>query len=101
MTERGATALALVRLARPDVAIVARTVGRSDGFTVVRGLRALAPACAVIVLGIRADAATMAQARAAGAAAFVTMGRAPEALVATHRAVARSGRVAPGAGQAL
>jgi two-component system nitrate/nitrite response regulator NarL len=79
-------ALSLAQALAPDVAIVDADMRGADGETLVRGLRAVAPATAVIILTLRGDVDTRARAQAAGVQAYLEKCRgAPDLLQAIRR----------------
>ena len=89
--ESGEKALALAAHLQPDVILMDIELPLMDGITTTAKLRAVAPACAVVILSLYDDARMRAQAQAAGAVAFVGKQEPGEKLLTTiRRAVARS-----------
>lgn len=87
----GQDAVALAQALQPDVVVMDITMPGLDGLRATSELAASCPCCAVVILSLRDDAATQAQAYAAGAAAFVSKRESPEALVWAIRAVCPGG----------
>jgi DNA-binding NarL/FixJ family response regulator len=90
-TSNGHSALALAQVLRPNVIIMDITMPEMDGLSAMVELAQSCPQCAVVILSLRDDAATQAQAYAAGAAAFVSKHESPEALVQAIRGARRQG----------
>jgi pilus assembly protein CpaE len=96
-------AVSLARALRPDVVLIDVDMPGMSGIAATERLRAAAPWSAVVIFTLRDDAATQAQARAAGAAAFVAKHQTEETLLAairgvaaTHRKQGRHNRASPG-----
>jgi DNA-binding NarL/FixJ family response regulator len=87
-------AILLARALRPDVVVMDVEMPETSGKEAIEGLRAAAPASAVVVFTLRDDAATQEQPRAAGAA-FVAKHRTEEALLAPLRGAAAHGERGP------
>jgi DNA-binding NarL/FixJ family response regulator len=81
-------ALTLAQTLGPDVIVVDIGTQGADGVDVVRRLRAVSPTAAVVVLTLRGDEDTRAQARQAGAQAFLEKhGGAADLIPTIHRLV--------------
>lgn len=87
----GQEAIALAQALQPDVVVMDITMPGMDGLRATGELASSCPCCAVVILSLRDDAATQAQAYAAGAAAFVSKRESPEALVQAIRRVCGQG----------
>ena len=70
-TGKTGEALYLAQALAPDVIVVDIAMRGAEGVTLVKHLRAVAPAAAVLVLTLRGDEDTRASAREAGAHAFL------------------------------
>lgn len=86
----GAEALYQAGALRPDVAVMDVRMPGVDGIQATRILRELHPQCRVVILTLHDDAATRAQALAAGAAAFVAKHEPGDRLVKAIRQAAAS-----------
>lgn len=84
----GLAAIVLAEALQPNVALIDVELPRMDGIAVAERLRAISPHAAVIMLTIHDDAATQEDARAAGAAAFVSKRAMPDELLAAIRQTA-------------
>jgi DNA-binding NarL/FixJ family response regulator len=85
-------ALALAQALEPDVIVVDIGMRRANGVDTIKRLRAAAPAAAEVVLTLRGDEDTRAQAQEAGAQAFIEkVGRA-DALLQVIRGLAQQSR---------
>jgi DNA-binding NarL/FixJ family response regulator len=83
----GERALTQTGALRPDVVVMDVEMPALDGIAATERLRAESPGTAVVILSIHDDAATRAQAHAAGAKAFVSKHESPGVLLeAIHRA---------------
>jgi DNA-binding NarL/FixJ family response regulator len=87
----GRDAIALAQALQPDVVVMDVTMPGMDGLRATGELASSCPCCAVVILSLRDDAATQAQAYAAGAAAFVSKRESPDALVRAIRGVCAQG----------
>ncbi len=67
----GEEALALVQQLQPDVVLMDVKMPGMDGITATRGVQAIRPQSAIVLLSLYDDARLKAEAQAAGAAAFV------------------------------
>lgn len=67
----GASAVTLAEELQPDIVVMDVEMPHVDGIAATAALRTCAHPCAVVLLSIHDDAATQAQATAAGATAFV------------------------------
>lgn len=93
----GPEALCLAQALAPDVVIMGVELPLMDGIETTRQLHILAPETAVVILSIRDDRETKAQARAAGAAAFVEKHGGVALLLDAIRHLAGWEKRAPGA----
>lgn len=84
-------AIPLARALSPDVILMDVEMPGIGGAAVAEGLRSASPRSAVVVFTLRDDAATRAETRAAGAAAFVAKHQAEETLLAAIRGAAACG----------
>jgi DNA-binding NarL/FixJ family response regulator len=87
-----ASALDLVATERPDVLLLDLTFPEGDALPLVRTLRARHPQLRIVVLTMHADAETVRQALAAGAAGYLVKGAQSRELIEAIRAVARGER---------
>jgi DNA-binding NarL/FixJ family response regulator len=81
----GEAALRLAQTVRPNVVLMDLQMSGMGGIAATKALRAIAPDTAVIILTIHDDVATKADARAAGAAAFISKRGIPDELLAVIR----------------
>jgi DNA-binding NarL/FixJ family response regulator len=86
-------ALAALREAAPDVAIVDIGLPGEDGFALIRTIHAGWPALPVLLMSGREDVAVRVRARGAGAAGFIAKSTAPEVVIAMLETVLRGGQV--------
>jgi DNA-binding NarL/FixJ family response regulator len=86
----GGEALSLVQSLVPDVFILGAVTLDPEGIATTGQVRRLAPHTAVVMLSLRGDSATRAQARQAGAAAFVEKRAGAEDLLVEIRRTAGS-----------
>lgn len=84
-----AEALLLARALSPDVVLMDLSQAPMQGIAATTALRAAVPQSAIVVLGLRDDAARRAQAHAAGAYAFVGKQEGVKALL---RAIREAGK---------
>jgi pilus assembly protein CpaE len=84
----GHGAVAAVQAVRPDVVLMDIELPGQDGIRATAELTATAPESAVVMVSMRDDPATRAEARAAGAAAFVGKHEIDFALTRAIRSVA-------------
>jgi len=84
----GPETLCLAQALAPDVVIMGIELPLMDGIEATRQLHILAPETAVVILSIRDDRETKAQAQAAGAAAFVEKHGGVALLLAAIRRIA-------------
>lgn len=87
----GRDAIALAQALQPDIVVMDITMPGMDGLQATSELASSCPGCAVVILSLRDDAATQAQAYAAGAVAFVSKRESPEALVQAIRGACSCG----------
>jgi DNA-binding NarL/FixJ family response regulator len=87
----GATALAIIRDSRPDVAVLDISMPSLNGLLLTRRLTAELPSVGVLVLTLHEDHAFVKQAFDAGARGYVLKRSAAEYLVQAIRAVAVGG----------
>jgi len=85
----GVEALELTQSLTPDVVVMDVEMPEMDGITATERLREMSPHVTVVMLSLHGDAATRAQAYAAGAAAFVEKQGAVEILLAEIRRAAQ------------
>ena len=78
---------------RPDVAVVDLRLPDGDGAALVRDLRVIAPACALLVVTMTNTEAGVRAALAAGAQGYLLKDAAPEVLLAAIVTVSAGGRV--------
>ena len=83
----GVEAIELTQQLGPDVVVMDVEMPEMDGITATRHLHEVAPLVSVVMLSIHGDTATRAQAREAGAAAFVEKQSSIEVLLAEIRRV--------------
>lgn len=83
-----AGAIAGIRTTRPDVVLMDIELPGRDGIGITAELAEVTPETAVVIVSMRDDAATRAQARAAGAAGFVGKHEIDFALTRAIRAAA-------------
>jgi CheY-like chemotaxis protein len=89
-TGKAEEALYLAQALAPDVIVVDIAMRGAEGMTLVRRLRAAAPAPALVVLTLRGDEDTRAQAQEAGVQAFLEKcGGAPDLLQAIRQIAPR------------
>jgi DNA-binding NarL/FixJ family response regulator len=88
----GHLAIAGVRAVRPDVVLMDIELPGQDGIRATAELAATSPGTAVVMVSMRDDPATRAEARAAGAAAFVGKHEIDFALTRAIRAAAGGAR---------
>ncbi len=88
-----ATAAKLAVLDRPDTAIVDLGLPDGDGVGLIRLLRRSVPDCAVVVLTMTQDDATVQACLEAGAAGYLLKESAPDALLPALRTVRDGGMV--------
>ena len=81
----GAEALCKADACHPDVAVMDVRMPVMDGIAATRALHDREPHCRVVILTLHDDAATRAQALAAGAAAFVAKHEPTDKLLAAIR----------------
>ena len=84
----GASALALVEQAHPDVVIMDITMPGMDGMQATRQLKAILPECNVLALTVHEDKQYLFEMLAAGASGYLTKQVATEELVEAIRCVA-------------
>ena len=84
----GEEALRLARALRPDVVLMDVRMAGMDGIEATAALRTVAPESSIVILSLYDDARTRAQAKEAGAAAFVAKHRKKEELLAAVRQAA-------------
>jgi two-component system nitrate/nitrite response regulator NarL len=85
-TGKAGEALYLAQALAPDVIVVDSGMHGAEGVTLVKGLRAAAPAAAVVVLTLNGDQDTRARVQEAGAQAFLEKcGGAADLLQAIRR----------------
>ena len=84
----GTDALALARTLRPDVVLMDVAMPGMDGLATTAAFRANRPDSAVVMLSLHDDDATRAQAKAAGACAFVGKHEAADTLLTVIRRAA-------------
>lgn len=87
-----ADARRLATLDAPTLAIVDLGLPDGDGVDLVRGLRTIAPACAIVVMTMTNDPGTVRAAVTAGARGYVLKDTDPETLLAAVRTVRAGGR---------
>jgi DNA-binding NarL/FixJ family response regulator len=85
----GRDALSLVVQLAPDVVLMDVAMPDLDGIAATAALHTRCPHSAVVILSIADDPQTQAQARAAGAVAFVEKSGATETLLSAIRSAAR------------
>lgn len=90
----GDSALEVVVQARPDIVLMDISMPGADGIEVTRQFRRRCPGTAVVILTMFADEATVKEAFAAGAAAYLTKDCSASEIVATVHQVAEGGEVA-------
>ncbi len=88
-----ADALKLAVLERPDAAVVDLGLPDGDGVSLIRRLRHAVPGCAVLVLTMTQDDATVQACLAAGATGYLLKESAPDALLPALRTVLDGGLV--------
>ncbi len=71
-TGDGLAALSQASILRPDVVVMGIDSIGMDGTGLIKAMRAVSPASAVVILSLRDDAVTRRQMEGAGAAAFVS-----------------------------
>lgn len=86
-------AVRLAVLERPDVAIVDLGLPDGDGVGLIRRVRNAVPGCAVLVLTMTRDDATVQSCLGAGAAGYLLKESAPDALLPALRTVLDGGLV--------
>ncbi len=86
----GQAGIELVQELRPDVVLMDVVMPHLDGIAAASALCALAPETAVVILTLHGDAATRAQALAAGAVALIEKGQGDPQLLDAIRRAARS-----------
>lgn len=91
----GAEVVAAARASTPDVAVLDVTMGRVDGLSATRHLRAELPGVRVVVLTAATGAGVVADARRSGASGLVVKGSAPSDLPDHLRRVVAGGQVWP------
>ena len=84
----GEAALALVGGLCPDVVVMDVEMPYLDGIATTRALLLVCPSTEVVILSLHDDEITQAQAKKAGAAAFVAKSMPSETLLTTIRQVA-------------
>jgi two-component system, NarL family, response regulator NreC len=84
----GATALALVLQAQPDVVVMDITMPEMDGMEATRRLKAILPECNVLALTIHEDKQYLFEMLASGASGYLSKQVAAEELVEAIRCVA-------------
>jgi DNA-binding NarL/FixJ family response regulator len=94
----GEAALATVEAEAPDVVVMDVEMPGMGGVAATSRLRTCAPATAVVMLSLYDDAATRAQARSAGACAFVAKHQMDRDLLDAIRQAARDRRPATNTG---
>lgn len=88
-----AEAAKLAVLERPDTAVVDLGLPDGDGVSLIRVLRRSVPGCAVVVLTMTQDDATVQACLEAGAAGYLLKESAPDALLPALRTVRDGGMV--------
>lgn len=91
----GKTALALVQILHPDVVLMDVAMPEMDGIAATAALRALEPLVSVVIHTVHDDAATRAQALAAGAVTVVAKRRCGDDLAPAIRKAAGERANAP------
>ena len=76
----GEQAIVQAQRLHPDVIVMDARMPNMDGIEATEALRRLEPHCCVVILSLHDDNATRAQARAAGAVAFVAKHETPSKL---------------------
>ncbi|MFT4295365.1 MAG: response regulator transcription factor [Micropruina sp.] len=88
-----AEALRLTVLERPGTAVVDLGLPDGDGVSLIRGIRRAVPECAVVVLTMTQDDATVHASLEAGASGYLLKESAPDALLPALRTVRDGGMV--------
>lgn len=88
-----ADALRIAVLEKPDAAVVDLGLPDGDGVSLIRRLRHAVPGCAVLVLTMTQDDATVQACLAAGATGYLLKESAPDALLPALRTVLDGGLV--------
>lgn len=87
----GEETFSLVQQLQPDVVPIDVKMPGMDGLTATRGVQAIRPMSAVVILSLYDDAHLRAEAQAAGAAAFVSKHEEIDALLTAIRQASRPG----------